>query len=159
MSLSNPNRTALPARVDSGDSVTRILEMVSSGVKRLRFRILTMTQPSSVIRSHRNSPLSVCKLTVQFSLAQLLRRVQLFATPWTVAHQAFPVHHQLPEFTQTHGHQVGDAIQPSRPLVIPFSSCPQSFPASGSFPMSWLFTSGGQSTGASASVLPMNIQD
>ena len=45
-------------------------------------------------------------------------------------------------------------------FVIPFFY-PQSFPASGSFPMSWLFTSGGQSTGASASasVLPMNIQD
>ena len=45
--------------------------------------------------------------------------------------------------------------------VIPFSSCPQSFPASGSFQMSHLFTSGGQSSGvsASASVLPMNIQD
>ena len=45
--------------------------------------------------------------------------------------------------------------------VTPFSSCPQSFPASGSFPMSQLFTSGGQSIGtpASASVLPMNIQD
>ena len=45
--------------------------------------------------------------------------------------------------------------------VVPFSSCLQSFPASGSFPMSWFFTSGGQSIGASvlASVLPMNIQD
>ena len=45
--------------------------------------------------------------------------------------------------------------------VIPFSSCLQSFPASGSFPMSQLFTSGGQSIGASAlaSVLPTNIQD
>ena len=45
--------------------------------------------------------------------------------------------------------------------VIPFSSCPQSFPASGSFPMSQLFTSGGQSIGvpASTSVLPMNTQD
>ena len=45
--------------------------------------------------------------------------------------------------------------------VAPFSSCPQSFPASGSFPLSQLFTSGGQSIGAStsASVLPMNIQD
>ena len=45
--------------------------------------------------------------------------------------------------------------------VIPFSSCPQSFPASGSFPVSQFFTSGGQSIGASApaSVLPMNIQD
>ena len=45
--------------------------------------------------------------------------------------------------------------------VIPFSSCPQSFPASGSFQMSQLFASGGQSFGVSASalVLPMNIQD
>ena len=45
--------------------------------------------------------------------------------------------------------------------VVPFSSCLQSFTASGSFPMSWFFSSGGQSIGvsASASVLPMNIQD
>ena len=45
--------------------------------------------------------------------------------------------------------------------VIPFSSCLQSFPVSGSFPMSWLFSSGGQSIGvsASASVLTMNIQE
>ena len=45
--------------------------------------------------------------------------------------------------------------------IVPFSSCPQSFPASGSFQMSQLFTSGGQRTGvsASASVLPMNTQD
>ena len=45
--------------------------------------------------------------------------------------------------------------------VVPFSSCLQSFPASGSFQMSQFFTSGGQSTGASASVsvLPMDIQD
>ena len=42
--------------------------------------------------------------------------------------------------------------------VIPFSSCPQTFPASGSFPVSWLFASGGQRIGALASVLPMNIQ-
>ena len=45
--------------------------------------------------------------------------------------------------------------------VVPFSSCPQSFPESGSFPISHFFTSDGQSIGASASasVLPMNIQD
>ena len=43
--------------------------------------------------------------------------------------------------------------------VVPFSSCPQSLPASGSFPMSQLFTWGGQSTGVSASVLPMDTQD
>ena len=43
--------------------------------------------------------------------------------------------------------------------VVPFSSCPQSLPASGSFPMSQLFASGGLSIGVSASVLPMNTQD
>ena len=45
--------------------------------------------------------------------------------------------------------------------VVPFSSCPQSFPASGSFPMSQLFTSGGQNIGnwTSTSILPMNTQD
>ena len=71
----------------------------------------------------------------------------------------FPVHHQFLELAQTHAHWF---VMPSKHLilVIPFSSCLQSFPASGAFPMSQLFTSGGQSTGASASasVLPMNIQ-
>ena len=73
----------------------------------------------------------------------------------------FPVLHHLLELAQTHVHRVGDAIQPSHPLssVIPFS-CLQSFPESGSFLMSQLFASGGQSIWASssASVLPMNIQ-
>ena len=72
----------------------------------------------------------------------------------------FPVLHYLLEFAQTHVHWVGDAIQQMPSSVSPFSSYPQSFPASGFFPMSWLFTSGGQSIGASTSVsvLPMNIQ-
>ena len=67
----------------------------------------------------------------------------------------FLVLHHLPELAQIHVHWVGDAIQPS---VDPFSFCLQSFSASGSFPVSQLFESDGQSTGASASVLPMNIQ-
>ena len=58
----------------------------------------------------------------------------------------FPVHHQLPE----------PSISSS---VFPFSSRLQSFPASGSFQISQFFTSGGWSIGASASVLPINIQD
>ena len=71
----------------------------------------------------------------------------------------FPVFRSVPEFAHTRVHWVLDAIQPSRPLSPPFS-CPQSFPASGSLPMNWLFTLGGQSIGASASmsVLPMCIQ-
>ena len=73
---------------------------------------------------------------------------------------AFPVLHHLLELAQTHVHWVSDAIQPSHP-VIPFSSCLQSSSASGSFPVSQHFTSGGQRirASASASVPPMNIQD
>ena len=65
--------------------------------------------------------------------------------------------HYLLEFAQTYVHWVSDAISSS---VSHFFSRPQSFPASGSFPMSRLFASGGQRVGASAlaSVLPMNIQ-
>ena len=55
--------------------------------------------------------------------------------PMDYSTPGFPVHHQLLELAQTHVHRVGDAIQPSHP-VIPFSSCLQSFPSSGSFPMS-----------------------
>ena len=71
-----------------------------------------------------------------------------------------PVHQQLPEFTQTHIHWVSDAI-PASYSLIPFSSCLQSFPASGSFQISQFLPSGGQSIGvsASASVLLMNTQD
>ena len=102
------------------------------------------------------------KFSLRWSISsiQSLSRVRLFATPCTTAPPGLPVHHQLLEFTQTHVNWVGDAIQPSDP-VIPFSSCPQSFPASGCFPMSQLFASGGQSIGISAlaSVLPMNTQD
>ena len=69
-------------------------------------------------------------------------------------------HHQLPEFTQTHVHQVGDAIQPSHPLSSPSPLAPNPSQHQ-SFPMSQLFAWGGQSTGVSAltSVLPKNTQD
>ena len=56
--------------------------------------------------------------------------------PMNCSTPGLPVHHQLPEFTQTHVYRVGDAIRPS---VVPFSSCPQSLPASESFPVSQPF--------------------
>ena len=67
-----------------------------------------------------------------------------------------PVHHQLLEFTQTYVHWVGDAIQPSYPLSSPSPPGFNLFPASGSFPTSQLFASGGQRIGVSTStsVLP-----
>ena len=66
--------------------------------------------------------------------------------------------HYLPEFAQIH---VLELMMLSDHLILchPLSFCLQSFPASGSFSMYQLFTSGGQSIGASSSVLPMNIQD
>ena len=72
-----------------------------------------------------------------------------------------PVHHQLPKFTQTHVHWVGDAIPATSSSVVPFSSCPQSLPASESFPMGQLFAWGGQSIGvwALTSVLAKNTHD
>ena len=95
----------------------------------------------------------------QFSSA-----IQLYPTlcdPMDCSRSDLPVHHQLSEFTQTHVYWVGDAIQPSHPLLSLSPPAPQSFPASGSFQMSQLFASGGQSIGVSASlsVLPMNTQD
>ena len=105
------------------------------------------------------SPMEV-PLYTQFSSVQFSSVAQSCPTlcnPIDCSTPGFPVHHQLPEFTQTHVHWVSDAIQPSHPL-IPFSSHLQSFPSSGSFHMSQFFASDGQSieVSASASVLSMN---
>ena len=88
---------------------------------------------------------------------QLLSRVRL-CDPMDCSTPGLPVHHQLPEFTQTHVHWVGDEPTISS-SVVPFSSRLQSFPASGSFPLSQFFAPRGQSieVSASASVFPMNI--
>ena len=74
--------------------------------------------------------------SVQFSsVAQLCPTL---CNPMNRSTPGLPVHHQLPEITQTHVHRVSDpAISSS---VVPFSSCPQSLPASESFPMSRLFS-------------------
>ena len=91
----------------------------------------------------------------QFSSVQSLSH-----DPMNCSMPGLPFHHQLPEFSQTQDHWVGDAIRPSHP-VIPFSSRLYSSPASGSLHVSQFFTSVGQSIGVSASalVLPMNVSD
>ena len=94
-------------------------------------------------------------------VVQSLSRVWLFVTPWTAEHQAslsFTISWSLLKFMFI------ESVMPSYHLIICvtcFSSHLQSFPASGSFSMSQLFTSDGQSIGASASAsaLPLNIQD
>ena len=83
--------------------------------------------------------------------------VWLFATPLNIACQAplsFTIFQSLLKLMSI------ELVMLSNHLILwwPFSSCPQTFPALGSFPTSQLFLSGGQSIGASASVFPMSIQ-
>ena len=104
-----------------------------------------------------------CFRQIQFlilSSVQLLNHVRLFATPWTAARQASL---SIINSWSLLKRKSSDSVMPSNHLILclPFSSCLQSFPASGSFQMSQFFESGGQSIGVSplASVLPMNAQD
>ena len=99
---------------------------------------------------------------VQFSSVQSLSGVRLFATPWIAACQAsLSITNSWSLFKP----MSIELVMPSNHLILwgPFSSHLQPFPASWSFQMTQFFTSGGQSIGASASVLnihhPMNIQD
>ena len=114
-------------------------------------KVKTIECPS--VGEQMNEPWGCC------SCCSVTKSCVTVCNPMDCSTPGLPVHHQLLEFTQTHVHWVGDPTISSS--VVPFSSCPQSFPASGSFPMSQLFISGDQSIGASASasVLPMNIQD
>ena len=93
----------------------------------------------------------------QFS--SVVQSCPTLCNPMDYSMPGFLVHHQLLELAQIHVHWVGGAIQPSCPLLSP---SPPAFNLSQhlSFLMSWLFASGGQNIGtsASASVLPMNIQ-
>jgi len=93
------------------------------------------------------------------SSVQLLSCVWL-CDPMDHSTPGLPVHHQL--LVYSNSCPLSQWCHPTiSSSVIPFTSCPQSFPASGSFQMSQLFASGGQSIGVSAStsVLPMNTQD
>ena len=104
-------------------------------------------------------PVCQCR-RCKFNSVQSLSHVQLFATPWTAAHQAslsIANSHSLLKLMSI------DLVMLSSHLILchPFAYCLQSFPASGSFLKSQFFSSGGQSirVSASASVFPVNIQD
>ena len=112
-------------------------------------------------RERISQTLSFCKLSGQIvAVVQSLSRVQLFVTPCTEACQAFlsfTISQSLLKLMSI------ESVIPSNHITLchPLLLLSQSFPASGYFLVSWLFTSGGQSIGVSAlaSVLPMNIQD
>ena len=92
------------------------------------------------------------------SSVQSLSCVQLFATPWTAAHQASPSSTNSYTLLKLMSIKL---VMPSNHLILchPLLLLPSVFSASRSFPMSWLFASGGQCIGTSTSVPPMNIQD
>ena len=124
--------------------------------------MLSLNQQGPRIRIWKHPPhqmLGGCPLGASFlgCCCSVAQSYPTLCDPIACSTPGFPVHHYLPDFAQTHVHWVDDTIQSSHPLS--FSSCAQSCPASGSSPVSWLFTSSGQSIGASGSVFPMNIQD
>ena len=100
-------------------------------------------------------------ITLLSQFSSVAQSCQTLCDPMNHSTPGVPVYHQLPEFTQTHAHSSRWCHPAISSSVVPFSPCPRSLPASGSFPMSQLFTWGGQSIGVSpsASVLPMNTQD
>ena len=133
------------------------VHMASGGVhgKKGYFFLITsayQTCACGVASTHRGTSFSICYCCL------FTKSCQTLCDPVDCSTPGFPVLHYLPEFAQTHVHQVGDAIQPSHPLSSP-SPPVFSESAQGLFPMSHFFASSGQSVGASASasVLPMNI--
>ena len=100
-----------------------------------------------------------CGKNLQFN--SVAQSCPTLCDPMNHSMPGLPVHHQLLEFTQTHVHRVSGAIQPSHPLSSPSPPAPNPSQHQTLFPMSQLFTWGGQSIGVSAlaSVLPMNTQD
>ena len=134
-----------PGGSDGKESICKAGELFDPWVEKIPWRRKWQPTPVSLPgESHRQRSLVV----------QSLSHVQLFATPWTSACQASLLHEVCSNSCSL--------SQWCHPIISSsaacFSSYLQSFPASGSYPMSWLFTSGGQNIRTSAPVLPVNIQ-
>ena len=112
--------------------------------------------PGKIIHQTRN--ITIFYNNFQFS--SVAKSCLTLCDPMNCSMPGLPVHHQLPEFTQTHVHRVSDAIQPSHPLSSPSPPAPNPSQHE-SFPKNQLFAWGGQSTGVSAlaSFLPKKSQD
>ena len=100
----------------------------------------------------------LCQPLLYSKVTDLYTVISDSATPWTEQHARLPCLSVSPG-TCSASCPLSQWCHPTiSSSFAPFSSCPRSFPASGSFPRSWLFTLGGQSIGTSVSVLPMNTQ-
>ena len=101
--------------------------------------------PPGPARASTPKPESVClailclsKNSSDIQFSSVSQSCPTICNPMNCSTSGLPVHHQLPEFTQTHVHRVSDAIQTSHPLLSPSPPAPQLLPASESFPMSQL---------------------
>ena len=103
-----------------------------------------------IIQSEWSMPKRKTPIQYTESESEVTQSCPTLCEPMNRSTLGLPVHHHFPEFTQTHVHRVSDATQAISSSVVSFSSCPQSLPASESFPMSQLFAWGGQSIGVSA---------
>ena len=111
--------------------------------------------------THTEHPVADTELTMYLSMFSTVEfSHSVVSDPMDCSTPDLPVHHQLPESTQTHVHWLSDATQPSHPLSSPSPPDLNLSQHLGLFQMSQLFASGGQSIGVSAStsVLPKNIQ-
>ena len=128
LTLCNPIDCSPPCSSVRGILQARILEWVAISFSRGSFQLRDQIHVSStagrfLLLSHLGSPSEA----VQFSSVQFSSIAQSCLTlcdPMNCSTPGLPVHHQLPEFTQTHVHRVGDAIQPSHPLLSPSPPAP-----------------------------------
>ena len=157
-SLLDPRAVACQAFLSMGILQARILEWVLISFYRASSQLREQTWVSCM--AGRFFTACTTRETLISASVHLLSCVQLFAIPWIAAHQA--------TFSITNSRSSPklmsiESVMPSSHLILchPLSSCLQSLPGSESFPMSQLFTWGGQSIGVSAlaTVLPMNTQD
>ena len=147
----NGNRLQEAELLELGDYLNVGVREMEEWMRTLLF-LIQMTRKDGIL-------LYFCVQKFHFISVQSLSRVQLFAAPWIAARQA-SLSITNSWSSQTHVHQVGDAIQPSHPLSSPSPPAPNRSQHQGLF--QWVNSAwGGQSIGvsASASVLPMNTQD
>ena len=138
------------------------MEKVGRFLKKLTTDYVIIKQPHLQVYIQENKIENLRGITSAVLCFSSVQSCPKLCNPMDCSTPGFPVHRQLPPEVYSNSHPLSWWCHPTiSSSVIPFSFCLQSFPPSGSFQMSQLFASGGQSIGvsASASVLPMSVQD
>ena len=138
------------------------MEKVGRFLKKLTTDYVIIKQPHLQVYIQENKIENLRGITSAVLCFSSVQSWPKLCNPVDCSTPGFPVHHQLPPKVYSNSCPLSWWCHPTiSSSVVPFSFCLQSFPPSGSFQMSQLFASGGQSIGvsASASVLPMSVQD